>query len=107
MAEYESEPSTKNSRHAGPDCDLCEIHHTHPAKIQMARLHELDDDTSLRLAEIFKVLGDQTRIKLLSLLVAEDEMCVCDGHFAPAARPAQRPPRQIPQGRQRGVLLAR
>ena len=78
MAEYESEPSTKNSRHAGPDCDLCEIHHTHPAKIQMARLHELDDDTSLRLAEMFKVLGDQTRIKLLSLLVAEDEMCVCD-----------------------------
>ena len=29
-------------------------------------------------AELFKVLGDRTRIKLLSLLVAEDELCVCD-----------------------------
>lgn len=61
-----------------PACDCCEIYHTHPDKIRAAQLHELDNETSLRLAEIFKVLGDQTRIKLLSLLVAEDEMCVCD-----------------------------
>ena len=50
--------------------DLCEIHHTHPDK--------LDDATSLELADIFKVLGDKTRIKLLSLLAAEEELCVCD-----------------------------
>ena len=58
--------------------DLCEIHHTHADKIQIAKLHEVDDTTSLHLAEIFKVLGDQTRIKLLSLLYSTDEMCVCD-----------------------------
>lgn len=58
--------------------DMCEIHHTHPGLVRDACLHELDDDTSLRLAELFKVLGDRTRIKLLSLLVAEDELCVCD-----------------------------
>ena len=59
------------------DDDLCEIYHTHPDRIQEARLHEIDDTTSLRLAEIFKVLGDPTRIKLLALLSAS-EMCVCD-----------------------------
>jgi ArsR family transcriptional regulator, lead/cadmium/zinc/bismuth-responsive transcriptional repressor len=57
--------------------DLCEIYQTHPSRIQEARLHEIDDSTSLRLAEIFKVLGDPTRIKLLALLSA-NEMCVCD-----------------------------
>ena len=38
----------------------------------------LDDATSLELADIFKILGDKTRIKLLSLLAAEEELCVCD-----------------------------
>jgi DNA-binding transcriptional ArsR family regulator len=58
--------------------DMCETFHVHPDKLAHARLHELDDDTSLRLAEVFKVLGDQTRIKLLSLLCREEELCVCD-----------------------------
>lgn len=59
-------------------CALCEINHPHPDRIQFALTHKLDDETSLRLSELFKVLGDKTRIKLLSLLVAEREMCVCD-----------------------------
>ena len=58
--------------------DLCEIHHTHPEKFQDCSLHKLDDATSLELADIFKILGDKTRIKLLSLLAAEEELCVCD-----------------------------
>lgn len=58
--------------------DLCEIHKTHPDKVKEAHKHALDDMTSLRLAEIFKVLGDKTRIKLLSLLACEKELCVCD-----------------------------
>ena len=58
--------------------DLCDIHHIHPDKIKHCTLHKLDDETSLELADLFKVLGDKTRIKLLSLLAAEDELCVCD-----------------------------
>ena len=58
--------------------DLCEIHHLHPERVQHALRHAIDDETSLRLAEIFKVLGDSTRIKLLALLETEQEMCVCD-----------------------------
>ena len=46
--------------------------------VEDARKHCLDDETSLRLAEIFKILGATTRIKLLSLLAVKKEMCVCD-----------------------------
>lgn len=59
-------------------CEFCEIHCTHPEKVQAACLHKIDNETSLALAEVFKVLGDQTRIKILSLLAAEEELCVCD-----------------------------
>lgn len=38
------------------------------------------DDDALRLAKVFKALGDPTRVKLLSLITtnADGEMCVCD-----------------------------
>lgn len=58
--------------------DLCDIHHVHPDKLKHCSMHKLDDETSLALADLFKVLGDKTRIKLLSLLAAENELCVCD-----------------------------
>ena len=61
---------------ATDDFDISDEPHLHPAKVKRAM--QLDDKTSLRLAEIFKVLGDQTRIKMLSLLAVEKEMCVCD-----------------------------
>ena len=70
--------TTPNHKNAAEDCDICEIHQTHPAALELARLHEADDETSLRLAEVFKVLGDRTRIKLLSLLAHKEELCVCD-----------------------------
>ncbi len=66
-----------NETHISP-CETCEAWHTHPEKVRAASLHKLDNETSLRLAEVFKVLGDQTRIKLLALLASEQEMCVCD-----------------------------
>ena len=43
----------------------------------LQNLSELDDVTSSRLAEVFKVLGDPTRIKQLALLTT-DEMRVSD-----------------------------
>lgn len=57
---------------------LCEEHHIHRDKLRLASLRKLDNETSQRLAYIFKILGDPTRIKMLSLLSSEDEMCVCD-----------------------------
>ena len=58
-------------------CDTCEIYHVHTDMVKNAKLHQIDDPTSLQLAETFKVLGDSTRIKILALLSA-NEMCVCD-----------------------------
>ena len=40
-------------------------------------LHLLDEAQSQKLADIFKVLGDNTRIRLLTLLT-QQEMCVTD-----------------------------
>ena len=40
----------------------------------------LDDATAARLAQMFKALGDPTRVKLVSLIASADgaEACVCD-----------------------------
>ena len=41
-----------------------------------AKLDSIDETTSQRLAEVFKILGDSTRIKLLCLLLKNAEMTV-------------------------------
>ena len=40
----------------------------------------LDRDVAQHLAKVFKALGDPTRVKLLSMIAANDagEMCACD-----------------------------
>ncbi len=40
----------------------------------------LDDDSAERLAQVFKALGDPTRVRLVSLIAAADgaEACICD-----------------------------
>src|SRR5690242_2440032 len=40
----------------------------------------LDDASAARLAQMFKALGDPTRVRLVSLIAAADgaEACVCD-----------------------------
>jgi len=58
--------------------DVCEVHSIHEELVSDAKIHAIDGDTSLHLADLFKILGDQTRIRILSLLAREKEMCVCD-----------------------------
>lgn len=55
----------------------CELIHAHPMEIETIRKKMPDDDTLIDLAELFKVFGDSTRIKILSAL-SEKELCVCD-----------------------------
>ncbi|WP_414153175.1 ArsR/SmtB family transcription factor [Pectinatus frisingensis] len=45
--------------------------------VNKSKLHLLDNATTVRLSETFKLLGDPTRIKILTIL-SNDEMCVCD-----------------------------
>ena len=59
------------------DVECCEEIHVHSEKTQS--IHNLmpDDDQLYDLAELFKVFGDSTRIRILVALF-ESEMCVCD-----------------------------
>jgi ArsR family transcriptional regulator len=55
----------------------CESFHAHPSKIARVRRRLLDERAGAALAEIFKVLGDLTRVRILDAL-AQAELCVCD-----------------------------
>lgn len=57
--------------------DVCEGCETHPDAVNCAKTHLLSPTETTLLSETFKILGDPTRIRILSLLI-ETEMCVCD-----------------------------
>ncbi|MBE6493811.1 MAG: winged helix-turn-helix transcriptional regulator [Methanosphaera stadtmanae] len=57
--------------------DTCEINLVHEEPIKNAKSNMLDDETYLELSETFKMFGNVTRIKIMSLLTTED-LCVCD-----------------------------
>ena len=59
------------------DAPACEEHVVH-TEITRRALEKLPaEDLLLDLAELYKIFGDSTRVKLLFLLF-EEEMCVCD-----------------------------
>ena len=51
--------------------------HPHPEIIDAVTKQMPDEELLYDLAELFKVFGDSTRIKILYVLL-ESEMCVCD-----------------------------
>ena len=57
-----------------PHCDyMC----AHPDTIERITALMPEEDSLIDLAELFKIFGDSTRIKILSALSA-GELCVCD-----------------------------
>ena len=59
------------------DADVCEIYYVNEANVRSARQALSSDREILSLAEVFRTLGDPTRVKILQALSAE-ELCVCD-----------------------------
>lgn len=57
--------------------DTCGELSEHPEAVARARAGMLPAGRAQRAAELFKVLGDTTRVKMLHLL-AKGELCVCD-----------------------------
>lgn len=57
--------------------DSCEAPQVHEDEVLRAKAVALDDETLQRLADIFKVMGDPTRLRIVSAL-STGEMCVCD-----------------------------
>lgn len=56
---------------------VCETEQVHKDVIDTVADKMPDDDTLFDLAELFKVFGDSTRVRILYALM-QSEMCVCD-----------------------------
>ena len=55
----------------------CELQHVHEDTVKKIRGIMPDEDSLFDLAELYKIFGDSTRIKILYALF-EAELCVCD-----------------------------
>lgn len=57
--------------------DLCHVRYIHLNRVREARQTKLPDKEFDRMAALFKVLGDPTRLGIVTAL-RDGEMCVCD-----------------------------
>ena len=57
--------------------DTCETHFVDEGRVRRAARAMPDEQTLNGLAETFKVLSNQTRLKIIRAL-SQDELCVCD-----------------------------
>jgi DNA-binding transcriptional ArsR family regulator len=57
--------------------DLCDCRIIHEKSVSHAKKRALSEEEFGGLADLFKAMGDGTRIKIIWAL-NEDEMCVCD-----------------------------
>jgi DNA-binding transcriptional ArsR family regulator len=58
-------------------CDVCEVFNPDKQVVEIMKDNKLKEDVIYELAELFKTIGDPTRIKILYAL-KERELCVCD-----------------------------
>lgn len=59
------------------DTDCCQTPHHHMDLVSRWKEDMPDEDTLYDLADLYKIFGDSTRIKMMYLLL-KSEMCVCD-----------------------------
>ena len=59
------------------DVEQCEFMHVHEDIVAQVEKNMPDEEVLYDLAELFKLFGDSSRIKILYVL-NESEMCVCD-----------------------------
>jgi DNA-binding transcriptional ArsR family regulator len=57
--------------------DVCEIEFVDKARVEVVRRRMPDAELLEGLSQIFKVLGDPTRLRIVSALAVK-ELCVCD-----------------------------
>jgi ArsR family transcriptional regulator, lead/cadmium/zinc/bismuth-responsive transcriptional repressor len=58
--------------------DACTARAVDPDRVAAVRSRLAEPDEAARLAEVFKLLGDPTRTRLLTALLEAGELCVCD-----------------------------
>ncbi len=59
------------------DVECCDFYQVHDDVVQAVQKKMPEEDDLYDLAELFKIFGDSTRIRILYVLF-ESEMCVCD-----------------------------
>lgn len=59
------------------DKNCCEYEHIHHDVVEQVAVDMPDEDILYDVAELFKIFGDSTRIRILSVLT-QAELCVCD-----------------------------
>lgn len=59
------------------DKNICEYEHVHNDVVEQVTCDMPDEDMLVDVAELFKIFGDSTRIRILSALT-KAELCVCD-----------------------------
>ncbi|VBB08658.1 Hypothetical protein LUCI_3936 [Lucifera butyrica] len=57
--------------------DMCEQLCEHPQTVCLAKAEMIPNEDAYRMADLFKILGDATRVKILHAL-SRRELCVCD-----------------------------
>jgi DNA-binding transcriptional ArsR family regulator len=60
------------------DQDACAVRIIDHDRVATARARMIPDDEAQQLTELFRLLGDPTRVQILYALVEVGEMCVCD-----------------------------
>ncbi|WP_243562422.1 metalloregulator ArsR/SmtB family transcription factor [Neobittarella massiliensis] len=85
--------------------EMCQEPHKHTCLVSRAKAHILENDKLDPLCDIFKVLSDPTRMRIILALV-DTEMCVCD--LADVAESSQSNiSHQLRQMRQTGIVKSR
>jgi DNA-binding transcriptional ArsR family regulator len=65
------------SNHSRVNIDKCDCNVIHEEVVNRVRKALPDTEALLNLAELFRVFGDTTRVRIISALI-HAEMCVCD-----------------------------
>ena len=60
------------------DADDCAVRSVDADKVAAAKARALPMDDVERITELFRLIGEPTRVRLLYALVEAGEMCVCD-----------------------------
>ena len=67
----------KNNNLENKNDDVCEVFMTHEDAVKRVKERMPSEEEYSDLAEFFKIFGNPTRLKIISLLCVED-LCVCD-----------------------------
>jgi len=70
-------PAPAGSPPEMPAAEACDVFHVDPARVATLRQALIGAGSVSALAEIFKALGDPTRVRILDAL-SHGELCVCD-----------------------------